>query len=223
MYDIFRRKANKEKITPAEEALLQKYSGPQKNPFYSTIQDIGKGFVSSGAAEGITEVGQEGLGVAQRFAIDPEYTSEQAKLRLAEAAFAGFFAGGARGGAGGAVSGIMSKVVDHIERGKNSAFEQQTNIINQLGNSTNQEKSEEVVQAETETPKQVMFLPNTDIDTYQSKYSNVNFGDRTVAIEYKGGVLLGTKGGMQEVLNLYEKNQSVKDASTLSTEEKNCG
>jgi len=220
MYNIFRRKVNKEKLTPEENALLLKYSGPEKNPYYSFISDIGKGFVQSGAIEGITELGQEGLGVAQRFAIDPTYTTEESKLRLAEAAFAGFFAGGARGGAGGAASSIMSKVGEHLTRGKNQAFDQQTKIINELGNSTNQEKSEEVVQAETETPKQVMFLPNTDTNTYQSKYSNVNFGDRTVAIGYKGGVVVGTKGGMQEVLNLYQKNQAVEDASTLSTEEK---
>lgn len=64
--------------------------------------DVSAAALKSGTMEGLTEVGQEGISVAQRMAIDPEFTMEDAQLRLAQAAFSGFFGGAALGG-GGAV------------------------------------------------------------------------------------------------------------------------
>ena len=58
--------------------------------------------LKSGFTEGGTEFLQESISVAQRFAIDPTYTAEDAKLRLAQATFAGFFGGGGFGGAAAA-------------------------------------------------------------------------------------------------------------------------
>lgn len=47
-----------------------------------------------------TELLQEGISVANRMDLDETFTSEDAKLRLAETAFASFFGGGLLGGAG---------------------------------------------------------------------------------------------------------------------------
>ncbi len=219
-YAIFQKKINKKDLTEKEQAFLDLYSGPKKNIFSSAIREIGKGFIGSGAVEGITEVGQEGLGVAQRFAIDPTYTNEDAKLRLAEAAFAGFFAGGARGAVGGAVSPIMSKVSDAMARGKADKIDFQAQIINEAGNTDALEKTIETVQAEVGSPKQVMFLPQSRVETYQDMYPEVNFGDRTVAVPYKGGVVVGTPETMKKANNLFQANISADDANVISKEEK---
>jgi GH24 family phage-related lysozyme (muramidase) len=65
----------------------------------------GKGFAISGAAEGLTEAAQEEIVIQQRFAIDPDYSEEEANLRRGEAAFIGAIAGGARG----APSNVIAK------------------------------------------------------------------------------------------------------------------
>lgn len=62
--------------------------------------DVSAAALKSGATEGITEVGQEAISVAQRAAIDPEFTGEDALLRVAQAAFSGFFGGAGLGGGG---------------------------------------------------------------------------------------------------------------------------
>ena len=56
----------------------------------------GKGLAFGATSEGVTEAGQEGIVVAQRFAIDPDYSQEEALLRIGEAGFIGAIAGGAR-------------------------------------------------------------------------------------------------------------------------------
>ena len=76
-------------------------------------QDILTQGVKSGVIEGGTEVVQEGAMVAQRLATDENYTTEQAQLRLGQAAFAGFFGGKAIGSAGASVTGIF-KVADQM-------------------------------------------------------------------------------------------------------------
>tara|TARA_R110001583_G_scaffold168228_1_gene321045 strand:- start:4513 stop:11868 length:7356 start_codon:yes stop_codon:yes gene_type:complete len=76
--------------------------------YASLAKEIGKGFakgsavgfaggaVSEGTAEGL----QQSMTIAQKFAIDGDYTTEQAKLEALEAIFKGFFGGGILGGAG---------------------------------------------------------------------------------------------------------------------------
>lgn len=75
--------------------------------FANFAKRIGSGALAGGAIEGTTEVLQEGISVANRADLDPLFTAEQAKLRLAESAFAGFFGGGAVGGVGGAIGGSL--------------------------------------------------------------------------------------------------------------------
>ncbi len=71
--------------------------------------DISKTALKTGVSEAAVEVTQEGISVAQRFAIDDSYTFEQAQLRIGEAAFGGFFAGKAIGGAGAVPASIFSQ------------------------------------------------------------------------------------------------------------------
>ena len=65
------------------------------------------GGLRGGAIEGTTETAQEGIAVANRANLDPLFTAEEARLRLAESAFVGFFGGAAPGAASGAVGGTL--------------------------------------------------------------------------------------------------------------------
>lgn len=215
MYNLFQKlqKNGEKSLTKSQLDVLQKYSGPQKNAFFSTIKDIGKGFVSSGATEGITEVGQEGLGIAQRFAIDDEYTTQEAKLRLAEAAFAGFFAGGARGGAGGAATSIISKANNLLSTGMNERGKKNktaTEILDEIGNLQNTDpKNNNQVQGELNLNKNTILLPGVTKDNYQEVYAGIDFGDRDTVLPYKGqGVVLGTKESLQEATNYHSRNNA---------------
>jgi hypothetical protein len=78
--------------------------------FANLAKDLGTGFLKGGAIEGSTELVQEGISVANRMQMDPTFTTEEANLRLAEAAFVGFFGGGAVGGAGSGVGGLAGSV-----------------------------------------------------------------------------------------------------------------
>lgn len=72
--------------------------------------DIGKSALRSSTVESGTELVQEGIAVANRFSLDDDYTIEEAQMRLAEAAFMGFFGGGSLGAAGGALASGVSQV-----------------------------------------------------------------------------------------------------------------
>ena len=212
MYNLFQKlqKNGEGSLTESQRAVLRKYSGPKKNPFFSTIQDVGKGFVGSGATEGITEVGQEGLGIAQRFAIDDEYSARDAKLRLAEAAFAGFFAGGARGGAGGAATSIISKANNLVSKGINLRNESNQDILDAVGTIQNTEpKNNNQVQGELKLNKNTILLPGVTKDNYQEVYAGIDFGDKDTVLPYKGqGVVLGTKESLQEATNYLSRNEA---------------
>ena len=212
VYNLFQKlqKNGEGSLTESQRTVLRKYSGPQKNAFFSTIKDIGKGFVGSGAVEGVTELGQEGLGVAQRFAIDDEYTARDAKLRLAEAAFAGFFAGGARGGAGGAATSIISKANNLVSKGINLKNQSNQDILDAVGTIQNREpKNNNQVQGELKLNKNTILLPGVTKDNYQEVYAGIDFGDKDTVLPYKGqGVVLGTKESLQEATNYHSRNNA---------------
>ena len=113
---LYEKRASGARLSEAELTTLRKASG---DGMYvgQLAKDIVKGFGRSSVVEGTTETAQEGLQIAQRFAIDDDYTAAMAKLRLGEAAFAGSVAGGARGGAGSAIAGIFKGAKDQIEAG----------------------------------------------------------------------------------------------------------
>ena len=68
--------------------------------FSRLAKDVASTTAKSGAIESGTELVQEGIAVANRSDLDDSFTLEDAKLRLGEAAFVGFFGGAAAGGAG---------------------------------------------------------------------------------------------------------------------------
>jgi len=93
------------------------------------------GGLRGGVIEGTTETAQEGIAVANRANLDPLFTAEEAKLRLAESAFVGFFGGAAPGAAGGGVSGTLDaavqapRVFDRAREMLNTANEQRVNAV----------------------------------------------------------------------------------------------
>mgnify|MGYP003308537825 CR=1 FL=1 len=72
--------------------------------------DISKSALRSGTVGATTEVIQEGIGVANRIDLDDEYSAQDAQLRLAEAAFMGFFGEGAFGAAGGGTAAAAASI-----------------------------------------------------------------------------------------------------------------
>lgn len=91
----------------------------------SSFAKLAKNLARGGATEGVAETLQEGISVANRFDIDPEYTAQDAALRMGESAFAGFFGGLGISGAGSATVGtfrgaqnVMGKAKDYIEQAR---------------------------------------------------------------------------------------------------------
>ena len=74
--------------------------------------DISKSALRSGTVGATTELIQEGIGVANRIDLDDEYSAQDAQLRLAEAAFMGFFGEGAFGAAGGGTAGAVREALN---------------------------------------------------------------------------------------------------------------
>ena len=88
--------------------------------FANFAKRIGTGALQGGAIEATTELAQEGIAVANRADLDPLFTAEDAKLRLAESAFAGFFGGAAPGAAGG-VLGATGDAMARVPQGARDA------------------------------------------------------------------------------------------------------
>jgi len=80
------------------------------NVFKRFLSDIGGAALESGLVEGSTELAQEGISVAQRKSVDPEYDAEAIQLRLVQAAFAGFFGGGLFAGGAAAPAAVAGAV-----------------------------------------------------------------------------------------------------------------
>lgn len=95
--------------------------------FNRLASDIAGSALKGGAIEGTTEFVQEGISVANRFDLDDDFTGEEAALRLAESAFAGFLGGKAAGAAGGtlgAAAGESKRIFDKARERLNQAQEQ---------------------------------------------------------------------------------------------------
>lgn len=107
--------------------------------FDSFSKAILKNTTRAGVIEAATEAGQEGIAAINRFDMDPTYTSEEALLRIGEAAFGGFMGGGQVGVAGTTAirgaqavgrSGILDttgEVVDRARRMVDDIREKRTN------------------------------------------------------------------------------------------------
>ena len=78
------------------------------NVFKRFAADMGMLMGKSGLGEGVSEGIQEGLFIAQRKAIDPTYTDEEAQLRMAQSIFTGFVGGGLFAGGAAAPTAAIS-------------------------------------------------------------------------------------------------------------------
>jgi len=99
--------------------------------FNRLASDIGGAVVKGGAIEGATEFVQEGISVANRFDLDPEFTAEEAKLRLAESVFAGIIGGGAAGGAGGTLGAAAGESKRIFAKAQEKLYESQEQRVNE--------------------------------------------------------------------------------------------
>jgi lysozyme len=96
--------------------------------------------------EGVTETLQEGTLVAQRFAIDPNYSAQEAKMRIMESAFVGAFAGGARA----APTSVIAKAYNLLSTGR----EVQADL--------NQEESQQVLDGRTQVEPDADLIAQID-------------------------------------------------------------
>lgn len=124
-------------IGVASEAYLLKMIGRvastragSNSMFKDLAGNISRGFLEQGAVEGITEVAQEGISVANRMEMDDTYTWQEGQMRIAESAFMGFFGGGGAGGAGagaGATYRGLGNVMTKAEGYLRDGVDQQVN------------------------------------------------------------------------------------------------
>lgn len=89
-----------------------------------------KDFAQGGATEGTAEVIQEGIAVTNRQDLDPTYSDADAKLRLQQAAFTGFFGGGAIAGAGSIVAGTVQS--DVLKNAPAAVIDKSMEMMDQL-------------------------------------------------------------------------------------------
>ncbi|MAO23318.1 MAG: hypothetical protein CMJ25_21405 [Phycisphaerae bacterium] len=94
--------------------------GDSKSFYGQVANSFLKGSGEQAVVQTGTELLQEGISVANRMDLDETFTSEDAKLRLAETAFASFFGGGALGGAGAggvrALKGAPREIFDRANQ-----------------------------------------------------------------------------------------------------------
>ena len=141
--------------------------------FGKLAKDISGTTLKAGGLESATEVAQEGIGVINRFDMDDTYTAQDAKMRLAQSAFAGFFGGGAVGGAGGTVGSIFSQANQLIEKGRQIEVDQQVD---------EQQYGDQVFEGYTSNESQGDIAGQVEamLDPTSSKQAVWSAGDRPV-------------------------------------------
>ena len=136
----------------------------QKGIYAEFAENVGKLVVGGGLTEAGTELVQEGAMVGLRNVIDPNYTAEQSQLRLAQAAFSGFFAGAGIAGPGAAVSSTLQAANRMVER-KNQAFanaklnQEEYNSAGTAPESIRDLSAQINAAADPNSPKQAAWIP----------------------------------------------------------------
>ena len=101
-------------LTKAEDDIYRASINP--GPYFGNLmKDVANATAASSVAEGVTELGQEEILIQQRKNLDPEYSDQEAALRRAESAFAGFFAGGARSAVASPVSSVFNTARQQLQ------------------------------------------------------------------------------------------------------------
>ena len=136
----------------------------QKGIYAEFAENVGRLVVGGGLTEAGTELVQEGTMVGLRNVIDPNYTAEQSQLRLAQAAFSGFFAGAGIAGPGAAVSSTLQAANRMVER-KNQAFanaklnQEEYNSAGTAPESIRDLSAQINAAADPNSPKQAAWIP----------------------------------------------------------------
>ena len=138
--------------------------------FANLAKDIGATTIRGAAIEGTTEVAQEGIAILNRMSMDDTFDAEQAKLRLAESAFAGFFGGGAIGGVAGTTVPAVKAAIPAATSAANTAIDKTANVVDKakrmLDEARGQRVEEEIVreQANATSFEQTSPEPASDIN-----------------------------------------------------------
>ena len=193
-------------------------------------KDIVGAGVRGGVTEAATEVAQEGALIAQRKSVDDTYTDEEAQLRLAQAAFAGFFGGKALSGGGASVAGIFKTARTMLED-KNYArtsadIDAETTGVtdeNLTGNPTRESVGDFAAQVDNvlndESTKAGVWLPENSGRgvagvTQDNTVTEVQVGDETMyaaRVPGRGTVLAKTAAVAQAVVDAEATDGSLKE------------
>ena len=103
--------------TALRNAVAEGATAASRSASAQLVRDVVRITAASAGIEGLTEGAQEGLQAMQRLSIDPNFTAQEAWMRVAEGTWAGFWAGGARGGAGGVGAGVVGMARDMALKG----------------------------------------------------------------------------------------------------------
>lgn len=121
--------------------------------FANLARDIGSTSLKGGLTEMSAEVAQEGIAVMNRMSMDDTFDAEQAQLRLAESAFAGFFGGGAAGGIAGGAVPVAKAAVPAATRAADAAIDKTANVVDKakrmLDEARGQRVEEEIVREQS--------------------------------------------------------------------------
>lgn len=195
--------------------------------------DIARSTVGGALIESGTETVQEGIGVLNRMQMDDEFTMQEAQLRLAESAFAGFFGGGAIGGAGGTLSGtvsavnsadIMNKAQAFLERGQEQMVgdqitEQQYGDISSV---TPTLESEQTINAQLKavtdrtSSKQAVFVPGTapykEATTEPTEVEINGYAYFAAFVKGRGTIISPSKQIVEEVVRSKASDAALQNA-----------
>lgn len=105
--------------------------------------DIASGSVRQGLTESVTETTQEGIAVVNRTLMDENFDQQDARLRLGQAAFVGYFGGKAAGAVGSAVGGVARELGDAPDTLSNVMDQARTWLDQGQEQQVNQKTSEE--------------------------------------------------------------------------------
>ena len=143
--------------------LAKDYEGWIKEASKGLITGYGKGMVT----EGTTELAQEELYIQQRFATDPSYTEEEARLRRMESAFAGAIAGGAMKGPVDAATRVMDRAKANYDTAK--SIQEDAKVIK--GGVTTEPTAHLIAQTvamfDKTTNKKAVYIDGTDLTPEQ--------------------------------------------------------
>lgn len=212
-----------------EAGLLKSFAKVAKNragastdgPLALLAKETSKGLAKGTVTEGLAEGGQEAISVVNRASMDPNFTAEEAFLRIAQGTFMGAVAGAGIGTAGGASSAILSKAAKMVSDGKEIQVNQQADReeFGDLDTGNTTEESQSTISAQIQSlfdrtsAKEAVWVAGDlnsewrdavkeDNAVTQITVDTPNGPKRAYAAYIPGrGLIVGKKNTVQEVIN----------------------